>query len=451
MMSQSRRTVDLLRQVIFSQADLPDFSTDTASSAELRLLYEELLALRQFILSVARGDLSGELDLKGPTAGALKALQASLRHMAWQMQMVADGDFSQRLEFMGEFSSSFNSMTEQLETYIRTIKEKEAELQRINNELLHEIEMRKKTQDALIKSEAHYRYLSENIHDVVWILDTQTLCFTYISPSVEALAGYTPEEMTGRSLESIVTPEIFASVQSQIAMRRGLIQQGKLEPGTYVNLEIEHLKKGGGTIWVESIGKYMLDENTKDVVLIGVTRDITEKRALLTELERLATVDSLTETFNRRYFLECVQKEINRTQRHQGVLAFLMLDIDHFKDVNDNYGHATGDNALRAVTYACREELRDTDVIGRLGGEEFGFLLLETKIPEACEVAERLRARIQAIDLKTEDGRSVPLRASVGVTEYHLGEGLAEFMARADKALYKAKNTGRNKVEYLIL
>lgn len=372
-MSQSRRTVDLLRQVIFSQIDLPDFAADKASSAELRVLYEELLLLRQFILAVAQGDLSRELTLKGPTAGALKNLQASLRHMAWQMQMVADGDFSQRLEFMGEFSSSFNSMTEQLESSIRIIKEKEAELQRMNAELLSEIEMRKKTEEALAKSEAHYRYLSENIHDVVWILDTQTLRYTYMSPSIEVLTGFTPEEIKALSFEEIVTPEFFTYAQSRLAARRKQAQRGLLETGTCVTLEVEHLRKDGGTVWVESVAKYMLDADTGNLSLIGVTRDISEKKALLMELERLATVDSLTETYNRRYFLECVQKEINRLERHQGVLSFLMLDIDHFKDVNDRYGHAVGDKALRAVTYACRGELRDTDIIGRLGERSLVF------------------------------------------------------------------------------
>ena len=442
--------VETLRQVLHDknarETLLPDFS----EHAGLRLLYDELIQLRRFVLDIAAGDLSSTISCKGYTAGALKSLQANLKHLAWQTRMIASGDFSQRLDFMGEFSQDFNSMTEQLENSIHIIKEKEKQLGVINAGLLQEIEIRKKAEAALVESEAHYRNLTETMKDVVWILDTATLCFTYVSPSVLELRGFTPEEIIAQPMDTALTPESAVYVRASIQEQRGKFLAGQYPKNQFFTSEVAQPCKNGSTVWTEAITHYVINEKTGSVELHGVTRDITDRKTLQLELQRQATVDELTNLYNRRYFLLCAEKEMQRCRRHGSALAFLMLDIDHFKQVNDTFGHAVGDLALQAVAGACAELLRSSDCIGRVGGEEFALLLVETNMSQAKRVAERLRRQIEAISLMTADDQPVFLKVSIGVTESRIkSDSLSLMMVRADQALYKAKKSGRNRVESL--
>ena len=163
-------------------------------------------------------------------------------------------------------------------------------------------------------------------------------------------------------------------------------------------------------------------------------------------LELLATVDSLTETLNRRRFLELAAREVGRARRHNRPLAALLFDLDHFKAVNDTYGHAAGDQTLRQTAAAARGALRDSDVLARYGGEEFVALLPETDLQGAAAVAERLRAAVAAMTIEA-DGVRISITTSVGVAEWRDDEAsLERALARADEALYAAKRSGRNKV-----
>lgn len=172
-----------------------------------------------------------------------------------------------------------------------------------------------------------------------------------------------------------------------------------------------------------------------------------ERKRMEEELKIQATIDGLTGIFNRRHFMDRAEEELHRIARYEGTCSMLMLDIDHFKNVNDNFGHAVGDAALRKVAGLCAESLRGTDLLGRIGGEEFAMILIETGVVEATQVAERLRLRIQDYDFRTAKDESVPLRGSIGVAERQFGdESLAALMIRADGALYRAKHEGRNKV-----
>lgn len=447
MSSKLDRACTLLREILTAKVP-PELPADLATEAELARLHAELLELRRFIMAIASGDLSTSTALKGYTAGTLKTLQANLKHMTWQTQMIASGDFSQRLDFVGEFSKAFNSMTAQLEESLRTIRENEEELNRINAGLQLEIERREHAQAALAASEAHYRNLTETMKDVVWILDAETLRFTYVSPSIQLMRGYTPEEIMGHSLDIAVAPKDAARLTQTIRDNREKFLSGILGSDDYQTSEIEQLHKDGTSVWTEVIARYVKNDKTGGVEVHGVTRDISERKALRLELERQAATDSLTGIANRRHFLNTAQKEIERCKRHGGSLSLLMLDIDHFKDVNDSFGHATGDRALQAIAQTCGEELRSTDLCGRIGGEEFALLLVETDLKEACGVAERILARVEAIEFFTENGRPVRLTTSIGVAEYRpQTETLSDLMVRADQALYKAKNTGRNRFE----
>ena len=186
----------------------------------------------------------------------------------------------------------------------------------------------------------------------------------------------------------------------------------------------------------------MLHENLERLVEQRTTQLASANR----ELERLATYDSLTELLNRRAFIARADTEIARSRRYQRPLALLALDIDHFKSVNDTYGHATGDQALREVAGCIQSVLRSNDLSARFGGEEFTILLPETPIGAAVEVAERLRLRIAALSIPTGT-TPLTITISIGVTTLMPGDDyLDRLMARADACLYTAKHSGRNRV-----
>ena len=164
----------------------------------------------------------------------------------------------------------------------------------------------------------------------------------------------------------------------------------------------------------------------------------------MAELSRLATSDPLTGLFNRRGFLEQCETEVARAKRYGRPVSILILDVDHFKKVNDTYGHDAGDAVLAAVGGALRTALRQIDIFGRLGGEEFGVLLVETALPKAMLVAERLRLSLASMEVPVL-GTTIKITASIGCT--CLGEdasGLEDGLRMADQLMYQAKRDGRN-------
>jgi diguanylate cyclase (GGDEF)-like protein len=162
-------------------------------------------------------------------------------------------------------------------------------------------------------------------------------------------------------------------------------------------------------------------------------------------LETLAIKDGLTELYNRRHFLHLAEVEWDRFKRYERQLSFLMLDIDHFKSINDRFGHDFGDKVLIAVAGVCRDGKRNSDIVARLGGEEFAILLPETDLDSAFVMAERLRMNIS--QLRIEAGNTLlSVTASIGVAD--AGScvcDVVELMKRADTALYAAKRGGRNR------
>ena len=184
--------------------------------------------------------------------------------------------------------------------------------------------------------------------------------------------------------------------------------------------------------------------------IVGVMTDISERKALERELTRLATTDPLTTAANRRHFLSQAEQEMERAGRYDRRLGVVMIDIDHFKAVNDGYGHAAGDAVLVAVAAACRTLLRDVDCLGRIGGEEFALLLPETSLVGASEVAERMRQAIAATQVSVGD-HVLHVTASLGAAERSDSDASFDvLLARADAALYRAKASGRDRVELAV-
>lgn len=253
-------------------------------------LTEALSGLTHAAHHLSIGDMDVPIIAKLPASHHLKNLQATLRHLTWQTGQIAKGDFSQRVEFLGDFSQSFNWMVEQLEAYRQRI--------------------------------------------------------------------------------------------------------------------------------------------------LGQNR----------ELERLATTDPLTGVYNRRYLMDFAIKEFLRSQRYAHLFSVLQMDIDYFKKINDTYGHAVGDEVLKAFTVTCQEALRESDVLGRIGGEEFSIILPETKKEGALVVAERIRRSIAELKVDV-NAQGIHFTVSIGVTILRQDDsGIEAVLRRGDEALYLAKNGGRNKV-----
>lgn len=294
-----------------------------------------------------------------------------------------------------------------------------------------DISVRRKAETALReKTEELSRYFSMAL-DLFCIANIDGY-FLQLNKQWTATLGYSLTELEGKRFLDFVHRDDLDSTLQAIA------QLG--DQKEVLNFINRYRCKDGTYRWIEWRSSPCGNK------IYAAARDITDRKNLEEELQRQATTDELTGIANRRCFLKRAEEELRRIDRYQGNCALLILDIDHFKLVNDTYGHAVGDKALQKITSVCQGALRSTDLLGRIGGEEFAMLLLETGMMEAGLAAERLRRSIQDA-VFIIDGNIVPLKVSIGVT----GRGkktvsLSEMMVLADQALYRAKQSGRNKV-----
>jgi diguanylate cyclase (GGDEF)-like protein/PAS domain S-box-containing protein len=210
--------------------------------------------------------------------------------------------------------------------------------------------------------------------------------------------------------------------------------------------DLEHRVVAGGEVrWVREMADFEHDE-TGVLRATGMVQDITSQKLREQELHRLATSDALTGLANRRYFMERLEQERARAVRFNTRCGLMMIDLDHFKQVNDQFGHATGDRVLKAFADTAATQLRQIDIIGRIGGEEFAVLLPGTDMEGAKILAERLRLAIAAISFA--DIHSLHVTTSIGVTVITKADHEVDApLGRADKAVYTAKHNGRDRIE----
>ncbi|MBX7084140.1 MAG: GGDEF domain-containing protein [Nannocystaceae bacterium] len=205
--------------------------------------------------------------------------------------------------------------------------------------------------------------------------------------------------------------------------------------GTYVNdhkIHEVYLKDGDLIKVGRSIFKFLTGDNIES--------------SYHEEIYRLSTVDGLTQIFNKRYFIETLERELSRARRYDRPLALMMFDIDHFKKCNDTYGHRAGDHVLRHMADLVRQRARKVDVIARYGGEEFAVVLPEIDLAGAAQFGESLRKMVEEEEFVFE-GRRIPLAVSVGVADLDPAIASADdLIKKADARLYRAKQSGRNRV-----
>lgn len=260
----------------------------------------------------------------------------------------------------------------------------------------------------------------------------------YVNDAFLRNSGYSREEVIGRS------PSMFQSGRTEDAVYSNLWQT--ILSGRVWRGEVMNLRKGGEEYWESMAISPLRDRFGRISHFVAVREDVTERRGREEGLRQLAHLDPLTGIGNRRYLIERAEHERMRAERFGSPLSLLMLDIDHFKQVNDQFGHAVGDDAICRVARVCAEGIREIDVVGRYGGEEFVVVLPGTDLEGARELAERLRRAIADIEVVASDGRAGRLSASVGLSTYYQGDGLEQLLAAADAALYRAKSLGRNRV-----
>lgn len=205
---------------------------------------------------------------------------------------------------------------------------------------------------------------------------------------------------------------------------------------------------GGNVIHFKVSSAALHDSSQKIMGYIVSLIDITELVDTIAELTDLASVDTLTQTHTRRYFIERSEVEFARAKRHGHPLSFIILDLDFFKKINDRYGHLAGDSMLTEIANICKSKIRSIDILGRFGGEEFMLLLPETDLEGAYFAANRIRKAIEATDFIFENSE-MSMTVSIGVTGVNKikDENFDVFLRHADRALYKAKENGRNRVE----
>ncbi|MGE4538067.1 MAG: GGDEF domain-containing protein [Desulfovibrio sp.] len=291
------KAIDALRTTLERQSPLADLHPFLRNNEKFVALLQDVVQLKKFALSLAQGDLSQSLPLRGEFSGALKTLQADLKHLVWQAKMISESDFSQRVDFMGEFAEAFNNMATQLDC-------------------LHK---------ELIASQNRYK--------------------------------------------------------------------------------------------------------------------------------KLATIDQLTELYNRRYFFDCITEILSSTEGANKDFSIILLDIDNFKNINDSYGHDVGDIVLREIALILKYLVRKIDKPCRFGGEEFVVLLPNMTMNNTLVMAERIREYIatHTICFKTY---CINITASFGVSSYQddVVQDVAEsshvekLIHNADKALYQAKRSGKNRI-----
>jgi diguanylate cyclase (GGDEF)-like protein/PAS domain S-box-containing protein len=265
---------------------------------------------------------------------------------------------------------------------------------------------------------------------------------TYANNLFCNISGYSREELIGSPHNIVRHPDmpkhVFQNMWNTILNHQ--IWEGI----------IKNKRKDGSTYYLKTIISPIVNEEGEIEEFISIRHDITELMELKVllekeneELEHLAVTDSLTETYNRFKFDDMLEKEVKRSMRYHRPFSLLYFDIDHFKNINDKYGHSFGDDVLKKIAYLVKENIREADTLFRIGGEEFTILSVETNQKNVFMLAEKIRSLVERKSFNVEEQITI----SIGIVQYKIGDSSAEILNKVDKAMYAAKQNGRNRVE----
>jgi diguanylate cyclase (GGDEF)-like protein/PAS domain S-box-containing protein len=303
---------------------------------------------------------------------------------------------------------------------------------------------------ALMHAQAEVARLSEreqlfssllvSVNAVLWAFDWETQKMIYVSPAYERIFGRSAGLLLADYNEwrDSIYPDDLDYAERSLAE---VLQRGSIEDREY-----RIIRADGQVRWLSDKCFISRQERGQRLIVVGIAEDITEKKQLEGELQRLATTDVLTQSSNRRHFFECAQYEFEQARLQGTPLAFLLLDVDDFKRVNDTYGHQEGDQVLQRIAESGRSTLRRGDVFGRIGGEEFAAVFPGCAPDMAKQICERLQREIQRLSFQSED-TSFGITVSQGLTNLRDDDtGMEALYARADAAMYQAKRQGKNQI-----
>lgn len=251
----------------------------------------------------------------------------------------------------------------------------------------------------------------------------------HVSRNFTDITGYSPKEVIGKKYKQLKHNYNDETHQSLL---------GTLESGKVWENDIKDSDKAGNELWLNLIVSPEFDEKNNITQYTAIAKDITEKKII----EKMSITDSLTNLYNRRKIEEIMSGEIDRFKRYRNNFSIIFIDIDKFKNINDVFGHKVGDEVLIDLSNILLKYSRPTDFVGRWGGEEFIIVTSQTDIKQALLFAELLRQKIENFEFSTKK----PVTISSGVTQYNDMDTISSVISRADDALYKAKESGRNKV-----
>ena len=266
--------------------------------------------------------------------------------------------------------------------------------------------------------------------------------FSYASAGIADIYELAPEQLASgtTALEAIIHPDDLPAYRASLEA-----SAANLAPWQH---EYRVLLPRQGLRWRQGVARprRLADGGT---LWHGLITDVTERKRMEAELQEFATIDFLTQLPNRRHFMTQIEAELARIQRSGRCAAVLMCDLDYFKAINDRWGHAVGDQALRHFAAILRGQLRRSDMVGRVGGEEFAVVLGDADVAEAMAFARRLQQRVAEAPLQ-EGGQCIVLTLSIGIAIMSASENSVDAaLSRSDMALYRAKESGRNRIETL--
>lgn len=312
-----------------------------------------------------------------------------------------------------------------------------SELEELTLALLHS----RAEVERLREREQLFSSLLGSVNAALWAFDWDAQRVIYVSPAYERIFGRSAALLLadyGEWRNSIYPDDVEYAAESLAKV---------LETGAVEFREYRIIRADGQLRWLSD--KCFVSPrpgSAQGKVIVGIAEDITEKKRLEGELHRLATTDVLTQSSNRRHFFECARREFEHARQYGSPLAFLLLDLDDFKKINDRYGHQLGDQVLQRLAQCGANALRRGDLFGRIGGEEFAALFPGCEPDIALQVAERLQREVQRLNFQ-HDGVSFGITVSQGLTSLRAADANLEALyARADAAMYLAKRQGKNQI-----
>ena len=311
--------------------------------------------------------------------------------------------------------------------------------------IVRDITWRKRSDERLRRSERFLNMIFNSIRDPFCIIDNELRV-------IRVNAAYTA--MKNTRVEDLIGRKCFEVLESRDSVCEGCVVDRSLQSADPCAKEKQIRRQDGVSSWVEIYTYPILDEDGKVTHVIEYTRDVTERKKaeeekgrLIERLEHLSQTDSLTALMNRRALTDRLRYEVDRANRYKSELSLIICDLDDFKAINDTCGHDTGDRALQVIAATLQTVLRETDIAGRYGGDEFMLILPATSSGGAEKLAGKLLSVVKNSDILLYEGKQITLSMSIGVTALAAGDGeLESLIKRADDAMYASKQCGKGRV-----